>query len=112
MSTPGTGFARATWLRKVLDRKTAPQGQTDTHDQRQNGNPRKKITVLLSENATTTAFEELKFATGVHEDSEVFRNALLLHLTLLRARASGAQLFMKQRGSEHSIAVQLFADGS
>jgi Ribbon-helix-helix protein, copG family len=70
---------------------------------------KKKITISLSEKSVR-AFEELKCATDADTDSEVFRNALRLHLTLLRAYKSGVKLFMKRDNSEEVVPVTLFAE--
>jgi Arc/MetJ-type ribon-helix-helix transcriptional regulator len=70
---------------------------------------KKKITISLSEKSLR-ALDELRDATDADTDSEVFRNALRLHLTLIRARAEGVQLFMKRDGKEEMVPVTLFAD--
>jgi len=73
------------------------------------GSRKKKMTISLSEKSVR-AFEELKSATDADTDSEVFRNALRLHLTLLRAHLAGVKLFMKRDGSEEVVPVTLFAE--
>jgi hypothetical protein len=70
---------------------------------------KKKMTISLSEKSIR-AFEELKRATDADTDSEVFRNALRLHLTLLRAHAAGVRLYMKRDNSEEVVPVTLFAE--
>jgi Ribbon-helix-helix protein, copG family len=72
---------------------------------------KKKLTISLSQKSLR-AFEELREATDADTDSEVFRNALRLHLTLLRAYKSGVKLFMKRNDSEESVPVTLFAESS
>ncbi len=42
-------------------------------------------------------------------DSEVFRNALRLHLALIRAHEAGVKLLMKKDDSEEGVPVTLFA---
>lgn len=79
-------------------------------DENKEGAARKrKITISLSERSLR-ALEELRRATDADTDSEVFRNALRLHLTLLRAHASGVKLFMKRDGSEEAVPVTLFVE--
>ena len=56
------------------------------------------------------ALDEIRRATDADTDSEVFRNAIRLHLTLLRAHFAGVKLYMKSAGSEESVPVTLFAD--
>jgi hypothetical protein len=70
---------------------------------------RKKITISLSEKSIR-ALEELRRATDADTDSEVFRNALRLHLALLRAHFDGVSLFMKRDGREELVPVTLFAE--
>jgi hypothetical protein len=74
------------------------------------GSRKKKITISLSEK-TMRALEELKRATDADTDSEVFRNAIRLHITLLRAHLAGVKLFMRRDGTEESVPVTLFSDG-
>jgi hypothetical protein len=74
-----------------------------------NGSKRLRITISLSEKSME-AFNEIKAATDADTDSEVFRNALRLHLMLLRAHQNGARLFMKRDGVEESVPVTLFVD--
>lgn len=73
------------------------------------GSRKKKMTISLSEKSIR-AFDELKRATDADTDSEVFRNALRLHLTLLRAHAAGVRLYMKRDNSEEVVPVTLFAE--
>ena len=51
---------------------------------------------------------KIKTWTDADTDSEVFRNALRLHLMLLRAHQNGARLFMKRDGMEEAVTVNLF----
>jgi hypothetical protein len=69
--------------------------------------PKRKITISLSARSIA-AFDELKLATDADTDSEVFRNALRLHLTLLRAAASGVKLFMRRGTVDEFVPVDLF----
>jgi hypothetical protein len=78
-------------------------------DVRDNGLRKKKITISLSEK-TMRALDEIRRATDADTDSEVFRNAIRLHLTLLRAHFAGVKLYMRSDGSEESVPVTLFAD--
>ncbi|MFZ5738443.1 MAG: ribbon-helix-helix protein, CopG family [Pseudomonadota bacterium] len=92
----------------------APRIETPTRDRTRsrsvaNGSKRLRITISLSEKSYE-AFNEIKAATDADTDSEVFRNALRLHLMLLRAHQNGARLFMKRDGVEESIPVTLFVD--
>jgi len=70
---------------------------------------KKKVTISLSEKSLR-ALEELRLATDADTDSEVFRNALRLHLALIRAHAAGVDLFMKRNDKEEIVPVTLFAD--
>jgi Ribbon-helix-helix protein, copG family len=70
---------------------------------------RKKVTISLSEKSLR-ALEELRLVTDADTDSEVFRNALRLHLALIRAHAAGVELFMKRDDKEEIVPVTLFAD--
>jgi len=72
------------------------------------GDKKKKITISLSPKSMRT-FKELKEATDA-DPSEVFRNALRLHITLLRAYRAGVKLYMKKDGSEEMLPVNLFVD--
>lgn len=83
--------------------------EVERHPQNGDGGSRKKkVTISLSQRSMK-AFEELKHATDADTDSEVFRNALRLHLTLLRAHLAGVKLLMKRDGSEECVPVTLFA---
>lgn len=69
---------------------------------------KKEIRIVLSGNSMR-AFEELKIGTDARTDTEVFRKALLLHLTFLRAHAAGAKVFVK-RGQDGEITpITLFS---
>jgi Ribbon-helix-helix protein, copG family len=70
---------------------------------------RKKVTISLSEKSLR-ALVELRLATDADTDSEVFRNALRLHLALIRAHAAGVELFMKRNDKEEIVPVTLFAE--
>jgi hypothetical protein len=76
-------------------------------DRESPGARKKKITISLSEKSMR-ALNELRRATDADTDSEVFRNALRLHLMLLRAHSAGVKLFMRRDGSEESVPVTLF----
>jgi hypothetical protein len=93
------------------DNEKAGRRTTAREDERDlaGGMRKKKITISLSEKSLR-ALEELRVATDADTDSEVFRNALRLHLTLIRAHAAGVQLFMKRDGKEEMVPVTLFAD--
>lgn len=73
------------------------------------GARKRKITISLSERSLA-ALEELRQATDADSDSEVFRNALRLHLTLVRAHTAGVRIFMRREDGEESLPVTLFAD--
>lgn len=68
-----------------------------------------KFTISLSPKSAQ-ALEELKELTDAATDSEAFRNALRLHLTLVRAHLDGKQLLVrdKKSGDTSSIPVTLF----
>lgn len=71
---------------------------------------KRKITISLSEKSLE-ALDELRRATDADTDSEVFRNALRLHLVLLRAHAKGVELFMRRADNKEEIVpVTLFVD--
>lgn len=70
---------------------------------------REKITISLS-SKSTKAIEELRQATDADTVSEVFRNALRLHLTLVRAHVAGVRLYMKREGNEEMLPVTLFVE--
>ncbi len=72
------------------------------------GSRKRKVTISLSEKSLR-ALQELRDATDADTDSEVFRNALRLHLTLIRAHEAGVKLLMKKDDSEEGVPVTLFA---
>src|SRR5262249_52442595 len=109
MSGLETDLAVAGFLTRGCDDEM-PRKRGPHFVRRGSGSPRKKITVSISQRASTQAFEELKSSTTARDDSEVFRNALRLHLTLLRAHSSGARLFLRPPGSQQYVPVELFAN--
>ena len=73
--------------------------------------PNVKFTISLSPKSVE-ALEHLKEITDAATDSEVFRNALRLHLTLVRAHADGKQLLIRDsEAGDELIPVTLFAPG-
>jgi|SRR5271165_2163222 len=74
-----------------------------------NGSQKVRLTISLSEKSMV-AFNEIKNWTDADTDSEVFRNALRLHLMLLRAHQNGTRLFMKRDGMEEAVPVNLFVE--
>ncbi len=72
------------------------------------GSRKRKVTISLSERSLR-ALQELREATDADTDSEVFRNALRLHLTLIRAHEAGVKLLMKKDDGEEGVPVTLFA---
>ena len=77
-----------------------------------NGSKKVRLTISLSEKSME-AFEEIKASTDADTDSEVFRNALRLHLMLLRAHKNKIRLYMKREdgaGAEEALPVNLFVD--
>ncbi len=77
-----------------------------------NGSKKVRLTISLSEKSME-AFEEIKACTDADTDLEVFRNALRLHLMLLRAHRNKVRLFMKRddgAGGEEALPVNLFVD--
>lgn len=90
-------------------RRLKPDKKKGSSRQESRGNSRKqRLTISLSENSFL-AFNELKSATDADTDSEVVRNALRLHLALLRAYKSGKKLLVKDGDTENLIPVDLFA---
>ncbi len=73
------------------------------------GARKRKITISLSEKSLR-ALHELRSATDADTDSEVFRNALRLHLALIRAHEAGVKLLMKKDDGEEGVPVTLFAE--
>jgi hypothetical protein len=76
------------------------------------GTPRSKnvkFTISLSPKSAET-LDELKKLTDASTDSEVFRNALRLHLTLLRAQLDGKQLLIRdEKTGDSMLPVTLFS---
>lgn len=72
---------------------------------------KKKITISLSE-TSMKAMEELRERTDADTDSEVFRNALRLHLALVRAEAIGIKFYMKNRDEFSIVPVAMFLNGN
>jgi Ribbon-helix-helix protein, copG family len=106
--------ARGTRLARVpTERDGSPEKTGDAVEGSKGGAGRsqrkRKITISLSEKSLR-ALEELRIVTDADTDSEVFRNALRLHLTLLRAHAAGVKLLMKRDGAEEAIPVTLFTE--
>lgn len=60
---------------------------------------RKRLTISLSQ-SSVAAWKEIRKATDADSDSEVFRNALRLYLSLLRAHKDGKSLFIKDKNGE------------
>ena len=56
------------------------------------------------------AFNEIKEWTDADTDSEVVRNALRMHLMMLRAHQNGGRLLLKRDGVEEAIPVTLFVE--
>jgi metal-responsive CopG/Arc/MetJ family transcriptional regulator len=69
---------------------------------------KQRLTVSLSAQSMK-AFAELRETTDADTDSEVVRNALRLHLALLRAQLSGKELLVRDGNTDHLIPVRLFA---
>ena len=70
---------------------------------------KRKFSIALS-GKTVAAFDDLKKLTDADTDSEVFRNALRLHSTLLHAQMSGKQLYIQDGDNKSIIPVSLFAE--
>jgi hypothetical protein len=80
------------------------------HPQKSKGMSRNvKFSISLSPKSVEI-LEELKEVTDAATDSEAFRNALRLHLTLIHAHLDGKQLLVKdkQSGDVAAIPVTLF----
>jgi hypothetical protein len=73
-----------------------------------NGRGRERFSVTLSP-AAAKAFHDLKQATDADTDSEVFRNALRLHIALLRAYRDGKKLYLEDDQDKTLVPVSLFA---
>lgn len=69
------------------------------------------FTILLS-NASVQALDELKCRTGAASDTEVFRNALQLHLAMLRAHEGGTSVIVRRNGEGINHPVELFAEAA
>ncbi len=70
--------------------------------------PRKeRFTISLSQKSAD-AFKELKELTDADTDSEVFRNALRLHLSLLRAHVDGKKILVQDDNTNVTVPVDLF----
>ena len=87
----------------VTDKGSARSGSKGGPKER-----KQRLTVSLSAQSMK-AFSELRDSTDADSDSEVVRNALRLHLALLRAYASGKKLVLRDEGTDESIPVSLFA---
>lgn len=71
--------------------------------------PNEKFTVSLSPR-TAEVIAELRELTDAATDSEVFRNAVRLHLTLLRAHIQGKQLLLRDSPESDTLTqITLFA---
>lgn len=70
-----------------------------------------KFTISLSPRSVA-ALNKIKDVTDAATDSEVFRNALRLHLMLLNASIDGKKLIIRDEAGENAeVAVNLFAPG-
>jgi hypothetical protein len=69
-----------------------------------------KFTISVSPKSAE-ALQELKEITDASTDSEVFRNALRIHIMLIRAHLDGKELYVKdtKNGQTAMIPVTLFA---
>lgn len=54
------------------------------------------------------AFRELQDSTDAKDETTVIRNALRLHLTLLRAHNAGTEILMRKKGSDQCEPADLF----
>lgn len=72
------------------------------------GRERERFSITLSPSAAK-AFHELKTLTDADTDSEVFRNALRLHISLVRAYRDGKKIYLETDGDKSLIPVNLFA---
>jgi hypothetical protein len=68
---------------------------------------RRKFSVSLSEQSAQV-LEELRQTTDADTDSEVFRNALRIHLVLIRAVKDGQKICLRDGKSDTLIPVDLF----
>ena len=111
MSMSEFRFERSSGLAKALDcpmLHPLPEPARYRKKKLRNDGPRrKKITITLSE-TSIRAFENLKSGTKAESDSDVFRNALCLYLTLLRAHVAGVRFFMKRADNQGCLPVTLF----
>jgi hypothetical protein len=69
---------------------------------------KQRLTVSLSPQSMK-AFAELREFTDADTDSEVVRNALRLHLALLRAQSGGKELLVRDGKNDQLVPVRLFA---
>lgn len=90
-----------------LSKEVQPRGKRKAKSQGASKNV--KFTISLSPKSVE-ALEELKEVTDAATDSEAFRNALRLHLTLVRAHLDGKQVLVKDKksGDTAAIPVTLF----
>jgi hypothetical protein len=68
---------------------------------------KKKITISLSKRSLA-AIERLREVTDADTDSEVLRNAMRLHLALVRAQRAGADIFMRNDNTTALVPATLF----
>jgi hypothetical protein len=69
---------------------------------------KERFSITLSR-AASKAFHELKEATDADTDTEVFRNALRLHISLLRAHKKGKKIYVADGDDRSLIQVDLFS---
>ncbi|MCA0432078.1 MAG: ribbon-helix-helix protein, CopG family [Proteobacteria bacterium] len=69
---------------------------------------KERFSITLSP-AAAKAFQELKEATDADTDTEVFRNALRLHISLLRAHKKGKKIYIEDENGKALVQVDLFA---
>lgn len=84
--------------------------QTSSSKRKSNAEGNVKFTISVSAKSAE-ALNELKELTDAATDSEVFRNALRIHMMLIRAHLDGKQLFVKdtKNGDPLMVPVTLFA---
>jgi hypothetical protein len=83
------------------------QKGSDREDVKTGSGKRHRITVSLSDKSVQ-AVREIKELTDADSDSEVFRNALRLYLSLLRGHEDGKIVYLRDTKNEVVYPIELF----
>jgi len=81
--------------RSETKRHHKPKGVVKAEQER----GRTRLTISLSQKSVD-AWKEIRQVTDADSDSEVFRNALRLYLSLLRAHQNGKTMFIKDKAGK------------